>query len=310
MSFGQQPPLFAPQPQHPIPPLRSPPPANSYASSPYPQQPAYNAYPQQGGGYGANSQGYGGGNVPGAAYWNTPTAQMGFQVGQSAVLAGQEYVQKNVDRWISVSTIRHYFNVSNLYVVRKLLLVLFPWRHHPWTRQVARDAAGNLAGYAPPREDVNSPDMYIPLMAFATYVLLSSLTAGLNGVFQPDILGRTAAYSLSLLLTEIVIVRLGCYLLNISSAFFIDLVAYSGYKFIGVIVNDLVALVGVGSGVWWTSFFYTSISVAFFMLRSLRSAILQGTEDNMGRGGKARRIYFLAGIAFAQLLWMYLLTLV
>lgn len=55
-----------------------------------------------------------------------------------------------------MSALKHYFNVSNSYVVSKLYIVLFPWRHRPWSR-TQQDSF-----YLPPREDINSPDMYIP----------------------------------------------------------------------------------------------------------------------------------------------------
>jgi len=57
---------------------------------------------------------------------------------------------------------KHYFNVSNSYVVKKLYLVLFPWRHRPWSRKQAMGANGQDGIFLPPREDINSPDMYIP----------------------------------------------------------------------------------------------------------------------------------------------------
>lgn len=64
-------------------------------------------------------------------------------------------------------------------------MVLFPWRHKPWSRAQRQtpstpgvnpgsggsgfvggngngSAIGNGYAYAPPREDVNSPDLYIP----------------------------------------------------------------------------------------------------------------------------------------------------
>ena len=74
---------------------------------------------------------------------NDPTAQMTYQVGSHAMKAGQEYIDANINRYISLSAIKHYFNVSNSYVVRKLLLVLFPWRHKPWTRQQARSTTSS-----------------------------------------------------------------------------------------------------------------------------------------------------------------------
>jgi hypothetical protein len=68
------------------------------------------------------------------------------------------------NRYINVSALKHYFNVSNGYVVNKLFLVLFPWRHTPWSRKQSIGPAGQEGWFLPPREDLNSPDMYIPGM--------------------------------------------------------------------------------------------------------------------------------------------------
>lgn len=67
-----------------------------------------------------------------------------------------------IGRYVNVSALKHYFNVSNFYVVNKLFLVLFPWRHKPWSRKQGSGANGQEAWYLPPRDDINSPDMYIP----------------------------------------------------------------------------------------------------------------------------------------------------
>jgi len=86
----KSPELFHPRPQHisQVPMMRSPPPPVSQNQ----QQPQVNSYgnpfsnPGAGGGFG---QGFGG-------FINDPTAQMGFQVGKTAVAAGQEYMEQNV----------------------------------------------------------------------------------------------------------------------------------------------------------------------------------------------------------------------
>lgn len=65
-------------------------------------------------------------------------------------------------RYVNVSALKHYFNVSNSYVINKLFLVLFPWRHKGWSRKQAVGANGQEGWYLPPRDDINSPDMYIP----------------------------------------------------------------------------------------------------------------------------------------------------
>lgn len=90
---ANSPPLHHPVPQHvsTVPQLRSPPPPVSQ---------------QQSGGYGyggqqspPNQSGAGGSNYMHPAFggfMNDSTAQMGFQVGKSAVEAGQQYVEQNV----------------------------------------------------------------------------------------------------------------------------------------------------------------------------------------------------------------------
>jgi len=171
-----------------------------------------------------------------------------------------------------VNALKHYFNVTNSYVINKLFLVLFPWRHKPWSRKQAVGPNGQEGWYLPPRDDVNSPDMYIPVMAIVTYVLLSTLVAGLRGQFQPELLGYTASTALVVVLMEIAILKLGCYLMGISNASQLyDLIAYSGYKFVGIIVTIAVAQIvnaGKGTGGWvgWGVFFYTFLANSLFLV--------------------------------------------
>lgn len=205
---------------------------------------------------------------------NDPTAQMGFQVGKSAVMAGHDYVEQNFNRYIPVSALKHYFNVSNSYVLSKLIIVLFPWRHKPWSRSSSSHSAASQGGplFLPPREDINSPDMYIPVMAFVTYILLSTLMAGLRGVFRPELLGLTATNAFAVVIIELILLKLGTYLLNISNeSQWLDLVAYSGYKFVGVIATLVVSglwSAGHGTAGWlgWTVFAYTFLANAFFLV--------------------------------------------
>ena len=173
---------------------------------------------------------------------------------------------------------KHYFNVTTLYVLQKLFLVLFPWRHRPWSRQQRPSTTGtqdqnNYSYYfLPPREDINSPDMYIPVMAFVSYILLSTLLAGLRGAFHPEVMGSTFGYALVVVIVEILILKLGTYILSITNeSQLLDLIAYSGYKFVGVIVTLIISEivnVGKGTGGWvgWTVFIYTFSANAFFLV--------------------------------------------
>lgn len=116
--------------------------------------------------------------------------------------------------------------------------------------------------------------MYIPVMAFVTYILLSTLIAGLNGKFEPQLLGITFSNASVIIVLELVVLWLGRYFLNINSESQIyDLVAYSGYKFVGVIVTVGVSSIvnaGTGTGGWvgWTVFGYTFMANAFFLVRN------------------------------------------
>lgn len=69
---------------------------------------------------------------------------------------------------------KHHFNVSNSYVVKKLRLLLFPWRHK-WARRVHRTENGQPE-WQPPRDDVNSPDLYIPCESYFALALATSVS--------------------------------------------------------------------------------------------------------------------------------------
>ncbi|KAI0646038.1 YIF1-domain-containing protein [Trametes meyenii] len=241
------------------------------------------------------------------------TAAFGMQLGQSAVVAGQEYVQKNLGGFIPVSVLKHHFNVSNSYVIKKLRLLLFPWRHRPWSRRVVRLENGQ-SEWSSPREDINSPDLYIPLMALVTYVLLAALYSGLNSRFHPEILGITASKALAVVLLDFVFVKAGCYLLNIPgglSSQVLDVLAYDGYKFVGVIITLIAGLLGFGRTLYMLVFVYTFLSTAFFLLRSLRSMVLpdaSATAAAVNPSQRSRRITFLFLVAVSQIVYMGVLV--
>lgn len=214
--------------------------------------------------------------------------------------------------------LKHYFNVTNSYVVNKLFLVLFPWRHKPWSRK-PNPAREGL--YLPPRDDVNSPDMYIPVMSLVTYILLSTLIAGLRGQFQPELLGSKAATGLIVVALEILGLKLGTYILSISNdSQWLDLVAYSGYKFVGIIVTIAVAEIvngGKGTGGWigWGVFIYTFLANSLFLMRSLKYVLLPENNADPRSGGmqtdsRAKRnqrtqfLFFYSYIVQLVLMWI------
>lgn len=97
--------------------------------------------------------------------------------------------------------------------------------------------------------------------------------------FHPEVLGFTASASLAIVFTEVLLIRLGIYLLSIPSDISVlDLIAYSGYKFVGVIVTTAVKQLGFGGMVTWGLYLYTSLCCGFFLVSYTVWFWTSGTE--------------------------------
>ncbi|KAJ7198779.1 protein transporter yif1 [Mycena pura] len=254
----------------------------------------------------------------GAWGMNDATAQFGMQLGQSAVTAGQEYVQRTWGGVFPSARVKPHFNVSNSYVMRKLQIVLFPWTHKQWGRKSHRSDAGQTEWLAP-REDVNSPDLYIPLMALVTYILLCALHSGLQERFYPQVLGESATRAVVIVILDFLFVQLSCYFLNVpGTGQSIDVIAYGGYKFVGVINIILTGFLKLGRTVRIVTFTYFFFANALFLVRSLRSLVLPDAASRAASTDayatapsapqRRRRIAFLLVEAAAQGFWMWILV--
>lgn len=117
-------------------------------------------------------------------------------------------------------------------------------------------------------------------MALVTYILLSAMLAGFRGNFHPELLGSITTTAIAVILFEIMCLKLAMYILSINNeSQLLDLVAYSGYKFVGIIVTLLTSEIltpGRGTGGWvgWVVFIYTFLANAFFLVRSWQYALL------------------------------------
>lgn len=54
---------------------------------------------------------------------------MAFQYGNQLASQGKEAVQRELGKYVPVSQLRYYFAVDTRYVIRKLLLIIFPYTH-------------------------------------------------------------------------------------------------------------------------------------------------------------------------------------
>jgi len=184
-------------------------------------------------------------------------------------------------------------------------------------RQTRRQRA--QGEWLPPRDDINSPDLYIPVMAIVTYILLTALHSGIHARFHPRILGESASRAVAVVFFDFCFVKLGCYILNIQGAYqVIDIVAYGGYKFLGVILSLSAGLLGATGILWTVVFVYAFLSNALFLLRSLRSVVLPDASSvppthataTISSAQRRRRIIFLFLEAVMQILYMTWLVMI
>ena len=86
----------------------------------------------------------------------------------------------------------------------------------------------------PPKLDVNAPDMYIPLMAFLTYILMAGLLLGTRKEFSPEVLGMHASYALGWFAIEVFVIFVVLQVLGLKTALkTFDIMAFCGYKYFG-----------------------------------------------------------------------------
>nr|XP_039260338.1 protein YIF1B-B-like [Styela clava] len=256
-----------------------------------PQQAPYGMNPQQ--------------QFPGANILADPMANMAMQYGQNLAGQGKELLEKNVDRYISVSKLKYYFAVDTTYVAKKLALLSFPFTHQEWGVQYQQDTP------VAPRFDINAPDLYIPVMAYITYILFSGISLGILDKFSPEELGIQASSAFVWLAIEIALIMFSLYLVNVRTDLGTwDVVSFCGYKYFGMIVIMAAGLVFRSAG-YWAALGYMSLSIAYFLVKTLRLKILPHTASTddftQGHGGK-RRLYLTLAISFVQPVFMYFLT--
>ncbi|NXO10307.1 YF1BB protein, partial [Oriolus oriolus] len=208
-------------------------------------------------------------------------------------------------RWVPVGRLKYYFAVDTVYVAKKLRLLVFPFGHQIFAGQ---PRFGGELGLGTPQ---NPPKFPLTAMAFLTYILLAGLALGTRGQFSPDSLGLVASSALAWLVLEVLSVLLSLYLVTVTTDLTpIDLLAFAGYKYVGMIVGLVAGLV-LGRPGYYVALSWCCLSIFVFMIRTLRLKLLSeaAAEGVLVRGAKNQlRMYLTMAIAAAQPLFMYWLT--
>ncbi|TDH07510.1 hypothetical protein EPR50_G00106860 [Perca flavescens] len=202
-----------------------------------------------------------------------PMANAAMMYGSSLANQGKDMVNKEISRFMSVNKLKYFFAVDTRYVLKKLMILMFPYTHQDWEVRYHRDTP------LTPRQDVNAPDLYIPTMAFITYILLAGMALGIQ---KNEVLGLCASTALVWVIIEVLVMLLSLYLLTVHSDLStFDLIAYSGYKYVGMIFTVLCGLL-FGSDGYYVALAWSSCALMFFIVRSLKMKILPSlSPDSM-----------------------------
>uniref|UniRef100_A0A3B5MIQ3 Protein YIF1 n=1 Tax=Xiphophorus couchianus TaxID=32473 RepID=A0A3B5MIQ3_9TELE len=220
-----------------------------------------------------------------------PMASAAMMYGSSLANQGKDMVNKEINRFMSVNKLKYFFAVDTRYVLKKLMILMFPYTHQDWEVRYHRDTP------LTPRQDVNAPDLYIPRN---------------SAMFSPEVLGLCASTALVWIIIEVLVMLLSLYLLTVHSDLStFDLIAYSGYKYVGMIFTVLCGLM-FGSDGYYVALAWSSCALMFFIVRSLKMKILPSiSSDSMGMGSNSKpqlRLYITVATAVFQPIIIYWLT--
>lgn len=237
-----------------------------------------------------------GGNVY-PTFINDQAASIATQFAKSQFETSNQYLQQNFGQFLGGNNdIKYYFQVSNSYVIQKIILVLFPYLNKNWNRISAQETGESTqpGGFAPPIYDVNAPDLYIPLMSFVTYILLWAIFQGLKGEFHPELFGLLASQTIGFAILDVSIFKTGLYLLSCSTQSSIwDLISFSGYKYVSIIVLLCWKhVIGNSYYAYYPLVLFLITNLAIFLMRSLKFLVLPSSSSTTSNSvtSKQRKI--------------------
>uniref|UniRef100_D3TMP1 Protein YIF1 n=1 Tax=Glossina morsitans morsitans TaxID=37546 RepID=D3TMP1_GLOMM len=260
------------------------------------------------------------GQFPQISMLQEPVVQdIAMQYGQRLADQGKQLVENQFSKWVPVAKLKYYFAVDNNYVIHKLSLLFFPFTHKGWSLKYDQENP------VQPRYDINAPDLYIPTMAFITYVVVAGLMLGLQNRFSPEKLSIQASSALAYCIFELVVYCITLYVVNIKTSLkTLDLLAFAGYKFVTIVACLLTSTILHGLG-YYIALTYCSLTLGFFLLRTLKTKVLHESAptnptgainyDPYGNpqqldytGGRKRKLYFLFLVVGGQAFLSFLLS--
>jgi len=199
----------------------------------------------------------------------------------------------------SMLSLRPYFAVDNSYVKRKMIKILFPFLSREWAREEIEPNPDGSMTFALPQQDENAPDLYIPSMSLLTYVLLCALCYGNAGKFDPEVLPDVMSKCALTQILEVIVIRIGFYLME-APVSILDLLSYTGYKYLGLSVNMLMGLIvghfgRFGHRSYYFTYLWTATAISYFILKVMANCIPRRTSST-----GPKRQFMVLGFAGSQ----------
>jgi len=171
--------------------------------------------------------------------------------------------------------------VNHEYVLRKLAVLGFPWKRDWLSLSRQSNQLGTMQTEGTGRRevttttllkcDVEDAELYVPLMGFLTYLVLFAVEMGLAGAFKPSIFATCFEWSVFITLLETGIAKFAFTAID-SSVSFVDLLAFTSYKYVYLSVLSVVLLI-MPNPLLYTSFMYFGAAAAFSAWRFLSKGL-------------------------------------
>ena len=206
--------------------------------------------------------------------------------------------------WVSrLAGLRGHFNVSHSYVGAKLIQLIWPLYGRKKNSYDFVDDKESVPGQLRTSSDIKKqPDLYIPTMAYLTYILLYGIAKGsLSNNFHPSMLYDAGAFAFVIVLLEVLVLK-GCYyMLGQSGASFWDQVAVVCYKFVHLSVAVAARIcLGRDSQFYWGILGYCGVAASITLYYSSSGAIGKNAFGNQ-MDLSASMSYVVIGLAILQL---------
>ncbi|KAK4337684.1 hypothetical protein RND71_042171 [Anisodus tanguticus] len=164
-----------------------------------------------------------------------------------------------------------------------------------WMR--AADLKGGEFSFKPPIYDINAPDLYIPVMAFGTYLVLAGYFLGITTKFSPEALGVHFTTGLLIWLLQVLLLEATLHSLGSGEVPLLDIVAYGGYIFVGASIILLSRII------WDYAFYLVTIFECFcmgvFLIKTMKRILI--SEVRSFEKHSTKRNYLLLFMALSQI---------